>query len=230
MDIVKEEGHGLIDKKLGRIERWLKRCAASCGCGAWSSALMDIECLQAEAREFREELWAALENNKQRRADIPAWRKVFLASRIGFVAMLFVLMTGFPLSVDQDKVSYDFWAEGGSIALLTSTESEIINGLRNALSRGNRGRVVVTVDVPERPQPTKMTGVASASGREPAPTQSRAGRVQETKTADVKAEKKDAVTPPSAKAELSVEDVVSLVQIGQRALMTSDSAIEIVKQ
>ena len=226
----KEDKNGFIDKKLGRMERWLKRCAASCGCGAWSSALMDMECLQAEARELREDLWAAVENEKQLCDDVPVCYNICHLAKIALIAMLFVLMTGFPISVDQERAHQAFWNEGSSIALLTSTEGEIINKLRSALSSGNSGRVVVTVDVPERSQPLKMTGVSAASAGEKSVPQSKAVRATETKAASEKTEKRDVRSVPATRGELSVEDVVSLIQVGQRALMTSDSAIKIIKQ
>ena len=228
MEIKEQNSSSGIDKKISRMERWLKRCAASCGCGAWSSALMDVECLQAEARAFREELWAAVENEKPCRADIPLWKNILSAAKAVSLALFFVMAADFPLSIDQEKPHNAFMLGSGSIALLTSTEGEIINGLREALCKGNRGRVVLTVDIPqEQPaQPAMMTGTASAKERRASPAV--ADRVQEISAPVSVVKKTDGAAQQAEPAELSAEEVVSLIQIGQRALITSDSAIKIV--
>ncbi len=50
-----------LERRLRRIERWLKRCMAACRCGSWSSALMEIECMEAETQGFRDDLWKTVE-------------------------------------------------------------------------------------------------------------------------------------------------------------------------
>lgn len=47
-----------MEKKMNRIQRWLDRCVTACKSGAWGSALMEVECLEAGLKSAREEIWA----------------------------------------------------------------------------------------------------------------------------------------------------------------------------
>ena len=221
-----------ICKRIDRMERWLKRCAVSCGCGAWSSALMDMECLQAEAREFRDELWTAAENGARETESARRGNRLFATARVTLLALLFVVTTGFPLSIDQEVPFKGFRGKSESIALLTATESDIISGLRSTLSSGNVGRVILTVDLPEqRTKPEKMRGAASASGKEPSAVTVRTDKPQVAKTPTqalpAPTPKKEPASTVREVGELSVEEVVTLIQVGQRALMGTEPVIKI---
>lgn len=229
-----------IDKRLLRIERWLKRCMVACRCASWSSALMEIECMEAETREFRDDLWKIAESEAVGKPRQSLRSMVAANARVVVLAMVFVMSIGFPLSVDQDRPFQAF--SGESIALLTSTESDILDALRESLSEHNTGRVVLTLDRSE---------IASASyaPRGAAVANDEANPAVSGKNRDAMAEKtisasRNGVSDPAKQSsppkepapvkktageprEPSVEDVISLIQVGQRALRTSEPAVKV---
>jgi hypothetical protein len=223
-----------FEKKLKRIERWLKRCMVACKCGSWNSAMMEMECMEAETREFREELWIAASCESAGISRRPVKKAVLEYARVLSLSAVFLLATGLPLSVDQDRPLYGFQTE--SFALLTSTESEILDALRESLSSRNSGTVVFSVELPEEaPIPT---GAAAASVIE-APIPRARARVlrigdtlpEMTQQPESEGEKeliKRDENPSSEPAVPSVEDVLSLIQVGQRALRVSEPAVRVI--
>lgn len=229
-----------IDKRLLRIERWLKRCMVACRCGSWSSALMEIECMEAEAREFRDDLWKIAENEAMGKPR-PSVRSIVAANaRVVVLAMVFVMSVGFPLSVDQDRPFQAF--SGESIALLTSTESDILDALRESLSEHNTGRVILTLDRPEISSGSHAPRGAAVANDEAGPAVS--GKNRSAMAGNAASSGKNGVLEPAKQSsashepapakktagesrEPSVEDVISLIQVGQRALRTSEPAVKV---
>jgi hypothetical protein len=224
VECVQSTSDGLLEKRLKRIERWLKRCVAACRCGSWGSALMEIECMEAETRGFREDLWRTAEAEADGRPARPrAYSACFLA-RVAVISLVFVMAAGLPLSIDQDRPFQGFDTE--SVALLTSTESEILSALRQSLSSANEGRVILSIELPaERSEPLAVPGTAMADDglteeapetrpilRDPASLRPRV----EIIAAEVPEERDD---------EPSIEGILSLVQIGERALRMPEPAV-----
>jgi hypothetical protein len=226
-------GDKCLEKRLARIERWFKRCVAACRSGSWSSALMEIECMEAETREFHDELWRAAEdasNERERGRDRFASSCGF-GFRVVFAAVAIVLSAVFPLSMETDG---GYAARSAvSIELLSSSEAEILSALRENLSNANMGRVVVAVEIPAKtdapvPPDPAPAGAAMAAQMPrvvvkpvPAPERSAA--------AAGAAGVQGADDGGASRDQPSVEDVISLIQVGQRALRVSEPAITVVK-
>jgi hypothetical protein len=221
---VQDRSDGSLEKRLKRIERWLKRCMAACRCGSWSSALMEIECMEAETRGFRDDLWRTAEAEANGRPARSRVSSVCFCARVAVISLVFVMAAGLPLSIDQDRPFRGFDTE--SVALLTSTESEILSALRQSLSSANRGRVILSVELPEeRSEPRGATGAAMAGD----------GRTEEAFVARLvshdEASQRTSVeivaaeVPAEMEGEPSVEGILSLIQIGERALRTPEPAV-----
>jgi hypothetical protein len=208
-----------MDRHLKRVERWLIRCVTACRCGSWGDALAEAECLEAETKGLRDKLWVAAEEEASARKRRTFAFSAFTILKVSALAMTMVLTAVIPISFDPE-------ARGGvsapmeSIALLSRTESDIINALRESLSSGNSGRVVISVEIPDESLPPVQNGAALASeAARPAPRQ-------------VVAE----IAPPAPVAEESgarrpsVDEVISLIQVGQRALRTSEPGVKVVPQ
>ncbi len=230
--------HGGIDKRLSRIDRWLKRCMAACRCGSWSSALMEIECMEAETREFREALWDIAAEEAEGKIRRPLRASAFLGARVVVLALAIVMAVGLPLSVDQDRPFGGFASRGNSVAVLTSTESDILDALRASLSNRNADRVVLTLDRTGDEETATLSGsaVAAEEGpsrgavpargvRQPGARSSKSGDVKGLSAVTAPADTPAQRTPPK---EPSVEEVISLIQVGQRALQISEPAIKVV--
>jgi hypothetical protein len=211
-----------MDRRLKRIERWLKRCVAACKCGSWGDALIEIECLEAEAREARGELWLAAEEEAgeaSRRRFGPFFAK---GLKVASLAMAMVLAAVIPLSTEFDAQMPGFPEPMESFAILSGPESDIINALRESLSSGNSGRVTITVELPAKsPEPAPKRGAALAAESVLA-----AAKPQSDPTA-VEPREEPASPPVPEERRPSVEEVVSLIQVGQRALRVPEPAVRV---
>lgn len=227
-DSDKKTVNDAFGKRLRRIERWLARCVEACRCGEWGSAMMEIECMEAETREFREQLWETAAGEAAGKRLRPLGKTVFAYARVIALSALFVLVTGLPLSIDQDRPFYGFQAE--SLELLTSTEGNILAALRENLSSRNTGTVVLSIELPPPDTAPEAPRPGEASART-VPQRRRAAVVKVLEEAPQmtqadQEEKKD--TPAKAEDGPSIEEVLSLIQVGQRALRVSEPAVRIV--
>jgi hypothetical protein len=212
--------HSEFDRRLGRIERWLRRCVEACRCGALGAAIMEIECMEAETREFRRELWEKARDEAAAVRPRPLKKAVLSCVSVVSLSAVFVLAAGLPLSIEQDRPFRGFQPE--SLAILTSTESDILNALRESLSSQNRGTVVLSVELPDEDAEPPITGAAAAETTAPA-QRAPAVKVLETRPVVTAAIPEPAETRPTP----TVEEVLSLIQVGQRALRVSEPAVRI---
>ncbi|MDR1915919.1 MAG: hypothetical protein LBQ58_05025 [Synergistaceae bacterium] len=224
--MVDDIGNKYLEKRLARIERWFKRCVAACKCGSWSSALMEIECMEAETKGFRDDLWRVAEENSAARHRKSFASSCLYCTRVAVVALVIVLSAVFPLSVDSDGPARGWTYD--SAMLLSSTEAEIITALRENLSSANMGRVVVTVEMPEKAAEESQVKPALRG----AALAAEAPSVAAAPARDEPSEHASDANPgrdEGADIGPSVEDVISLIQVGQRALGVSEPAIKVVK-
>jgi hypothetical protein len=213
-----------FDKRLKRIERWLKRCVEACRCGAWAEAIMEIGCMEAETREFREELWEKAECEAARIPQRSLKKTLFCCMKVAALSAVFVLSAGLPLSTEQDRAFYGFQPD--SIALLTSTESDILNALRETLSNRNTGTVILSIELPESIEPPVPRSLGAAAAETEMPAR-RAPAVRIAETAGTAPPEATPAPEPKEQEGPTVEEVLSLIQIGQRALRASEPAVTI---
>ncbi|MDR3321329.1 MAG: hypothetical protein LBS93_02685, partial [Synergistaceae bacterium] len=157
-------------------------------------------------------------------------RTIILGLRVAALAALLVMASGLPLSMDQDRPFQGF---SSGVAVLTSTESDILHALRESLSNRNNGRVLLSIELPE--PGAAAPGSASAFDAPPAepampePQVVRTVVIERVITQEVESKKAETFAPQAAPAAgPSVEDVISLIQVGQRALRMSEPAIRII--
>lgn len=244
-------GDEKISSRLKRIDRWIKRCAAACSGKRYSSALMDIECAKAEADIVRGEIWSAAEEQngvekKRHRSRLGKF------ARVGALAAAMLLFIGLPIS---NKDPLDGGVGVGSIELLTNSESRLIGELRRSLSNSNRSRVIIAVEPLAEIDSVFGTAMALASQLPERPirvidsasTSSEKRRAREAVKA-VHKEKTDhaAIETAAAKekiekikteekniqareAAFGAEDMLSLLQIGERALRVPGAAVKIIR-
>lgn len=226
-----EKDHGnreslrTLERRLARIDRWLKRCLAACRHGSWSSAVMEVECMEAETRQLRDELWRAAAEEAEGRK-LRSRFSLLANARVAVLALVIVLAAGLPLSLEQDLPFSRFAPE--SLVILTSTESDILDALRETLSSGNKGRVVVQIDVPEGgAQDTPQAGAAVASTEPPKTARPVVTIRREPQTA-IREPEVPALRDEVQAAKPSVEEVISLIQVGERALRGLEPAVRVV--
>jgi hypothetical protein len=187
---------------------------------------MEAECLEAETREFRERLWKAAMREVSGARSKPLKERVFRCVKVASLSAVFVLAAGLPLSIDQDRPFYGFQAE--SIALLTSTEGEILTALRESLSSRNTGTVVLSIELPDASVTPESSEEprhgAAAAQTTPVPARAAVVKIVE-KAPEINQSEKEKEKAPAGP---SVEEVLSLIEVGQRALRVSEPAVRIV--
>lgn len=205
-------------KKISRIQRWLDRLSAACDKERWDSALVEADCLSAEVREIREDLAHMLENEQVPTAAIFTRSAVTMSIRSIGIALFIIMVSTMPLAVESERP----WAPQNASApsndrgeevltWVTREEDELIRALREDLSGQNVGY-------------TAARGVFSAPVKKGSAT-----RPPEEK--EVVVSQKPAVRETSVRAEagISAEDLLALLQIGEKALRGDAPAVKIIK-
>ncbi|MDR3165153.1 MAG: hypothetical protein LBU13_06210 [Synergistaceae bacterium] len=215
MDNFNDKG---VENQLRRVERWLKRCVAACRGRSWSKALSEAECLEAEAKGLCEKLWRVAEAEAVKAEHVRASVRVCSLLKVAALAMAMVLTAVLPISTDAGRVSRKTAYAPETFEFLTSGESDIIDALRESLSSGNRGAVVLLADAPEKTVPAAAEKSGAAMAAEAV------GPAAVTETSHRAAKTVDAGVPrrPSA------DEVISLIQVGQKALRVSEPGIKVV--
>ena len=210
---MKDSKSALMERHLKRVERWLKRCITACKCGSWGDALAEAECLEAETKGLREKLWTAAADDALRVPSRGMGHSLFAALKIVVLALAIVLSAVIPIAFDPESGVLEFAPQRESVVLLSSTESDMINALRESLSSGNSGTVVISVEIPKEvtaaPESRRGAAMAAETISEPHP--------QEPVEEEI-----PAVRRPSA------DEVISLIQVGQRALRSSEPGVTVV--
>lgn len=217
-----------IEKRVLRIERWLRRCAAACRCGSWSAALMEIECMEAEARGVREEIWNKAESEALEVPQRSAMSRVFFAARVAVLALMFVMFLGLPWSAEDGPDALG----GMSVQMLTSTESEIISALRMSLSSANSGTVIAVVEMPEaevQPAQSSQPTIAPSAAMAAEPVRPAPRARAQTRQQPPRKEQKEQVSTEQPARRRSAEDVLALIQIGERALRMNGGAVTVIR-
>jgi hypothetical protein len=209
-----------VESHIKRVERWLKRCVAACRCGSWSDALSEAECLEAETKGLCEKLWRAAGDEAAGAEKIKLGAFVFSLLKVSALAMAMVLTAVLPISTDTRPVLRDTAYAPMSFELLTSEESDIIDALRASLSSGNRGAAVLTAETPKKTVPAAETKSGAAMAAEAAPAVSTMAEV-------VASAQADEVIIADSPRRPSADEVISLIQVGQRALRASEPGIRI---
>ena len=206
-----------MKKKISRIQRWLDRLSAACDKERWDSALVEADCLSAEVREIREDLAHMLENEQTSTAAIFSGSAVTMSIRSIGIALFIVMVSTIPLAVESERpwtpqaVSVPLHNNGEEVlAWVTREEDELLRTLREDLSGQNIGR-------------TAAQGIFSAPAKK--------GTVARTPEKEIIVSEKPAVRESSVRSEagISAEDLLALLQIGEKALRGDTPAIKVIK-
>jgi len=206
-----------MKKKISRIQRWLDRLSAACDKERWDSALVEADCLSAEVREIREDLAHMLENEQTSTAAIFSGSAVTMSIRSIGIALFIVMVSTIPLAVESER---PWTPQTASVPLhnnreevlawVTREEDELLRTLREDLSGQNIGR-------------TAAQGIFSAPAKK--------GTVARTPEKEIIVSEKPAVRESSVRSEagISAEDLLALLQIGEKALRGDTPAIKVIK-
>lgn len=201
-----------------RLYRWLDRLSAACDNKKWKSALAEADCLSAELKQVREELWQRSEGESELPASIRLKQSLSFGLRSLSIAMVIICLSTFPIAVESGSVTQvasvpsKVFSSPEELTIVTAEEKELLQLLRKNLNDSN---VAVTAVAHRLPETGKTT--ARALVRTPA-------------SAPAPAAPKTAPAPKSKNVptKIKAEDLLTLVQIGEKSLRGSDSAIKII--
>lgn len=198
-----------MKRKITRIQRWVDRFAAACDSSRWDSALVEADCLSAELREAREELWNRVENPESVKHRIFSRNAVSMSVRSLGIAMFIVLVSTMPLAVEAEKpwtaaaVTPAATDAGEHLSWVTQEEEELLQILRADLSGNNTAVAAQKASVPVKPA-AKPIIKKSASAAEVKPAQKNP-------------------------AEMPAEDLLALIQVGEKALRGGEPVIKVIR-
>ncbi len=196
-----------MEKKIARIARWLDRCSKACSAMSWQSALLDMECAKAELEEARAQLWARAEGSTQASPVVRRAGRMALAAVLG---LFLVLSVAGPVAVQTAREAVSI-ASGPSIEWVSTDEKALLSALRRSLSDANLARLSAE---PEESGP---------AGKAETTTVARQADSSRNSMARQRGPKEKFQNPSSSGREF--DTIITLVQIGQKALRERESAI-----
>ena len=206
-----------MKKKISRIQRWLDRLSTACETGRWDSALVEADCLSAEVREIREDLTLKLENDHAAARGILSRSAVTMSIKSVGIALFIVMVSTHPLAVESERprtaqnVSKPAQSNGEEILTwVTREEEELIRTLRADLSGQNAGSA-------------KTEKVFSV------PVKKRTAAEAKKENAMVSEMPFALNTQVRSETLISPEDLLALLQIGEKALRGDAPAIKVIK-
>lgn len=198
-----------MEQKVRRIARWVERCALACRFKKWSEALMEIECARAELETVRSDLWERAEEEASEKGHVVAREWIF-PFRVALVGGVILLCAALPLSTeDPSRSPYSVATNTAPLLeFVTPDERDLLHAMRSSLSNlAERNDATGGGDVSLRmegrglavPGEERRSASGGGDGVTPkaGPVEERAGRKETT---------------------VSLEDVLALVQKGERAL------------
>jgi len=209
-----------VEQRIRKIQKWLDRCLEACKARSWENALADMECANAELRRAREQLWQDLsaslgEDRRGIEKYLPTW------IRTSLVAAVVILASAVPLAVNEVVVSRETARSNSELVLewVGRDEQKLLAALRESLSENSFREVQ---NVPEKAEVDNAPSGALVVSRKRSETSVPSKAAQEV-------EEGSGVSAESGEkeAEVSLEEVIALVQIGERSLRDQGSAIEI---
>lgn len=196
-----------MNKKTARLQRWLDRLSVACDSRRWDSAVVEADCLSAEVRELRDDLWKMAVESPAPHARIFSRSAVTMTLRSAAIAMLIVMASTLPIAVEADRpwsaptVATKAEKETEHLGWVTQEEEELLHVLRTELNSAKP---------------------AAASAVKPAPA--RRNVAKQTPPAQL-----ESAPRKSSGADIRPEDLLSLIQAGEKALRGGEPAIRVIE-
>lgn len=199
-----------MEGRLRRIERWIERCIAAWRAGKPEAAMAELACAKAELDMAGEEMWRFCASKGHHGKTVSPWRLVRPAGVL--LGVVIVLATALPLSKDQggriQRLSFD--APDLRLEFVTEDEGRLLNLLRESLS-STREEQFADFQVSE----PSLSRNEKAEMTMPLRPEASSRSVSGTGEAPISTEA----------SSVPLEEFLTLVQVGERALRGEDSPI-----
>ncbi len=200
-----------MEKRLMRVQRWIDRCMEACRCKAWNSAIAELECARAELDSASREIWEEASETQIRMQ--PRWlygSKTVLLHVVPVSILILFLAVG-PTSMESFLSPTSLAIEPSpSVEWVTADEKVLLENLRKNLSQS------LASDFPE-------AGVERVAVGRPAARSKPLNKVEST--GQGKAQIPAVFSQPGV--SVAAEDLLSLIQVGQRALRPDGEGLRV---
>ncbi|MDR2175325.1 MAG: hypothetical protein LBO82_05240 [Synergistaceae bacterium] len=206
-----------MEKRIAGIIRWLERCLEAHKAGEMESALMDVECARADMDLLRDGFWSKLDRRAagRRRTFVAALFAALLKTALGATAV--ILATAAPLALPREKLGEEAAAAPGRVIFVAKAQNGLFEtaaereGARAAETEFSPPKIAAAVRADaKRPEPKDRPLQSQAQSQSPQEQPYRAGRDEKERGVN-----------------LSYENILALIQTGERALKNAAPAIEI---
>ena len=199
-----------MTNKTARLQRWLDRLTAACENKKWKSAVAEADCLSAELRMVRDELWEKAEESVEPKRSFNFRTCAFFGARSFGIAMAIVCLCTFPIAVESGKPQNIAALPTGAenkfeeFTLVTAEEKELLQMLRANLKESN-------------------VAIRKAEKEAPAAKRKLTARMVERQITDVPEK-----VPVQRADRIKPEELLTLIQIGEKSLRGDTPAIKII--
>jgi hypothetical protein len=200
-----------LEKRLKRVQRWIDRCMEACRCKAWNSAIAELECARAELDSASREIWDAAAETEIRTQ--PKWLNGSKAVLLHVVpvAILFLFLAVGSTSRESFFSPNPLASEPSpSVEWVTADEKVLLENLRKNLSQN------LASDFPE-------AGVERVAVGRPAAKNRLLNKAEATGQGN--AQIPAVFSQPGV--SVAAEDLLSLIQVGQRALRPDGEGLRV---
>ena len=199
-----------MTNKTARLQRWLDRLTAACENKKWKSAVAEADCLSAELRMVRDELWEKAEESVEPKRSFNFRTCASFGARSFSIAMAIVCLCTFPIAVESGKPQNIAALPTGAenkfeeFTLVTAEEKELLQMLRANLKESN-------------------VAIRKAEKEAPAAKRKLTARMVERQITDVPEK-----VPAQRADRIKPEELLTLIQIGEKSLRGDTPAIKII--
>lgn len=224
-----------MERRIKRIRRWIDRCAAACERRLWASAIAELDCARAELEETRRALGDHLASEPL------ATGSASPALRVALTALLLLALLSHPAGLPRENsLPPLFTASGSIVEIVTADEKMLLDSLRspggNPTARAVEAETEVAYEASSAAEPgNSMSEGVSPGLEEGAPPLTEAPRVARaggelSRSGEIsETPKKDASSGKlRSDGELPAEEILRLLQVGQRAL-EGESAVVVIR-
>lgn len=216
-----------MKKKIIRLRRWLDRLSRACEGKQWSSAVAASDCLNAEARELREELYGILIEDSHDFRFQKILSTIPLHIKTIGIALLIVSLTSIPIATESEnmtvvsKVSSENSFNKKNLSWLSKEEAELLTVFRSNFAEGSSMALT--------PLKTNVnTSVNHKNNAKQSDQKEQGNSKEELFDDNLKSNAQESKNKSFVKTTVQ-DDLLSLIQVGERALRGDSFGIKVVK-
>lgn len=228
-----------MKRKILRISRWLERLSNAYDDEKWPSAVAAADCLNAEATALRNELYSLLSNETDMLNNVSIFSNIIPHFKTLAIALIIVILTSIPLAVEAEKkfplptvVSTENRLNIKNLTWLSEEEAELLAVFRSNYFESADMNLVPYTRTASNVEP--INAVRSSPKQEAKNQAKKDKNLKPNQLVGFDTPKKVANKPENFGSEEKTkkpslqEDLLSLIQVGEKALRGDSYGIKVV--